>query len=64
MDLLGQILWITMFLTPLFTIPFVWNLMDTKKIFRVTVGLILSLILSFILYVISLAIIFREGMGS
>lgn len=63
MDLLGQILWFSMFGTPIFTIPFAWRLMETKKIFRVIVGLIFALVLSFFLYLISLAIIFRDGMG-
>jgi hypothetical protein len=63
MDLLGQILWFSMFATPIFTIPLAWRLMDTKKIYRVIVGLFFALIFSFFLYHISLAIIFRDGMG-
>ncbi len=63
MDLLGQILWITIFLIPIFTIPFNWKRMETKKIFRIIVGLIFALLLSFLLYNISLAIIFRDGMN-
>ncbi len=64
MDFLGQILWFAMFGTPILTIPLAWRLMDTKKIYRVILGLLLSLILSFFLYYISIAIIFRDGMGS
>lgn len=63
MDLLGEILWFTMFGTPILTIPLAWRIMDTKKIYRIIVGLLLALILSFFLYLISLAIIFRNGMG-
>lgn len=63
MDLLGQILWFAMFGTPILTIPLAWRLMDTKKIYRIIVGLILAAVLSFFLYNISLAIIFRDGMG-
>jgi hypothetical protein len=63
MDLLGQILWFVMFATPIFTIPLAWRLRDTKKVYRVIIGLIFALILSFFLYHISLAIIFRDGMG-
>ena len=63
MDLLGQILWFSMFATPIFTIPLAWRLMDTKKNYRVIVGLFFALIFSFFLYHISLAIIFRDGMG-
>jgi len=63
MDFLGQILWFAMFGTPILTVPLAWRLMDTKKIYRVIVGLFLALILSFFLYHISLAIILRDGMG-
>ena len=63
MDLLGQIFWFAMFGTPIVTIPLAWRLMDTKKIYRIIVGLLFALILSFFLYHISLAIIFRDGMG-
>ncbi len=63
MDLLGQILWYTMFLTPLFTIPLVWRVMNTNKIYRMIVGLLFALLLSFILYHINVAIAFRDGMG-
>jgi hypothetical protein len=63
MDLLAQILWFSMFITPVITIPLAWRLMDTKKIYRVIVGLLYALILSFFLYHISLAILLRNGMG-
>jgi len=52
-----------MFGTPLITIPIVWKFSKQKKIVRVLVGLGIALILSFVLYYISLAIIFRDGMG-
>lgn len=63
MDLLGQILWFAMFGTPILTIPLAWRLMDSNKISRVIVGLIFALILSFCFYFISMAIIFRDGIG-
>jgi hypothetical protein len=63
MELLGQILWFAMFGTPLLTIPLAWRLMNTMKVYRLIVGLIFAFILSFFLYYISLAIIFRDGMG-
>lgn len=63
MELLGQILWYAMFGTPILTIPLAWRLIDTKKVYRVIVGLIFAFILSFFLYHISLAIIFRDAMG-
>ncbi len=63
MDFLGQILWFAMFATPILTITLAWRLMETKKVYRVIIGLIFAMILSFFLYHISLAIIFRDGMG-
>ena len=63
MDLLGQILWYAMFGTPILTVPITWRLINAKKTFRVVVGLCMALILSFLLYHISLEIIFRDGMG-
>jgi hypothetical protein len=64
MDFLGQLLWVAMFGTPIFTLPLTWRLMSGKKIYRVIVGLLLALILSFFLYHISLEMIFRDGMWS
>jgi hypothetical protein len=63
MDIIGQILWFAMFGTPLLTIPLTWRLLPIKKVYRVIVGLLFALVLSFLLYHISLAIIFRDGMG-
>ena len=63
MDTLGQILWFAMFGTPILTIPLAWRLMETKKVIRVLVGLLFAGLLSFLLYYLSLAIIFRDGMG-
>lgn len=64
MDLIGQILWFTMFVTPAIIIPLTWKRMKgVKKIFRVIIGLLIAVVISFVLYNISLAIIFRDGMG-
>ena len=63
MDTIGQILWFAMFLTPFVTIPLAWKLVPFKKVYRIIIGFLFSLLLSFILYHISLAIIFRDGMG-
>tara|TARA_Y100001934_G_C12021817_1_gene617168 strand:+ start:459 stop:653 length:195 start_codon:yes stop_codon:yes gene_type:complete len=63
MDILGQILWYAIPLTPLLTIPIVWRLSKQKKIVRILMGLGLACILSFMFYHISLAICFRNGMG-
>jgi uncharacterized membrane protein len=63
MDTLGQILWFLMFATPLITIPIVWKISNKKKVVRILIGLGLAIIMSFLLYHISLGIIFRDGMG-
>jgi membrane protein DedA with SNARE-associated domain len=63
MDLLGQILWFLILGTPLVTIPIVWKLSKQKKIIRILIGFVVAIILSFLLYYISLSIIFRDGMG-
>jgi len=62
-DIIGQILWFTMFLSPLICIFLCWKFLQIKKLFRIVIGLILGLIISYLLYFISLAIIFRDGMG-
>jgi hypothetical protein len=63
MDLLGQLFWIAIFLTPVLTIPLAWRLMDVRKVYRLLTGILLAVILSIILYFISLAIILRDGLG-
>jgi hypothetical protein len=63
LDTLALILWFLMFATPLFTIPVVWKLSNQPKVFRIVIGLLIAFVLSFILYHLSLAIIFRDGMG-
>jgi hypothetical protein len=62
-DTIGQILWFAMFGTPLLTIPFVWKFIKVRKVYRVIIGLVLAVFFSFFLYHISLAIIFRHGIG-
>jgi hypothetical protein len=63
MDILGQVLWYLVFLTPLITIPITWQLRNIRKIYRVLLGLLIALVLSILLCYISLEIIFRDGMG-
>lgn len=62
-DIFGQVLWFAMFFTPLITIPVVWVLFKVKKVYRIIIGLVLAVFISFLLYQISLSIIFRNGMG-
>lgn len=63
MDTIGTILYFATFLTPFLTIPLCLKYSDGKKIYRVLIGLLLALFLSYILYNVGLAIIFRDGMG-
>jgi hypothetical protein len=63
MDTLGKILWFLMFATPLVTIPLTWKFLKIKKVYRIVIGLVLAIFLSFFLYFFSLEIIFRNGMG-
>jgi hypothetical protein len=63
MDFLGQLIWVAMFLTPVLTIPLAWRLMDVRKVYRLLTGILIAALLSIILYFISLAIIFRDGLG-
>lgn len=63
MDTVGQILWLVMFVTPLLTIPLAWRFFQVRKVYRVIMGFIIAAFLSFVLFHISLEIIFRHGMG-
>ncbi|MDX1942617.1 MAG: hypothetical protein SFU99_18775 [Saprospiraceae bacterium] len=62
-DMIGLILWYAIFMTPLITIPFAWKVFKIRNIYRIMIGLFLAFVLSYFLYFISLAIIFRDGMG-
>ncbi|MEI8204716.1 MAG: hypothetical protein WCH34_16980 [Bacteroidota bacterium] len=62
-DIVGQVLWVVMFITPLLTIPFAWRYFKVGKALRIVIGLILAASLSFFLYFICLAILFRNGLG-
>ncbi len=63
LDWIGAILWITVFASPLITVPLAWKFCPAKKIVRVIMGLVLAAVVSFFSYHISLEIIFRHGMG-
>lgn len=62
-DIVGQTLWYAAFATPLLTIPLVWKFTSVGKVYRVIVGLVVAVPVSVFLYCLSLAIIFRHGMG-
>ncbi|HPI20222.1 MAG TPA: hypothetical protein PKY56_07620 [Candidatus Kapabacteria bacterium] len=63
LDTFGQILWYSIPFTPIITIPIAWILIKRKWYYKILIGLIFALILSTILYVVSLSICFRDGMG-
>jgi hypothetical protein len=63
MDEFGYVLWVSMFATPFFVMPLCWVFLKIEKWKRIVIGLLLSFLVSFILYFASLAIIFRDGMG-
>jgi len=63
LDLISGILWWSIFITPLITIPLSWKFIKVNKFTRVVIGLIFAIILSGILFILSLEIIFRDGMG-
>jgi len=64
MDIIGEIIWILMFAAPLIIMPCIWKFIDGSKMIRIAMGLILSLVCSYLLYWIGLAIIFRHEMSS
>jgi hypothetical protein len=62
MDVIGEICWYMMFVTPLICIPIVWKFSSQTNGVKLLVGLLLAFALSVFLF--SLAILFRNGMGS
>ncbi|CAN5909941.1 hypothetical protein BH11BAC7_BH11BAC7_06030 [soil metagenome] len=62
LDIIGQFLLYLMCITPVFTIPFAWKIVE-KKFYSVLLGLGMACLLSIFLLFISLAICFRNGMG-
>jgi glycopeptide antibiotics resistance protein len=63
MDTLGQILWYLIPFTPLITFPFVWKRSKDKWYVKFLLALFLALGLSVILYVASMGICLRDGLG-
>ncbi len=64
LDIVGEVLWFSIPVTPLITIPFAWKLFsEQKKVVRIFIGLAIAFIISFFLFHISLAICFRNGLG-
>lgn len=64
MDIIGEICWYMMFVTPLICIPIVWKISTQNIGVKLLIGLLLAFALSVFLFFFSLAILFRNGMGS
>jgi CHASE2 domain-containing sensor protein len=64
LDLIGQFFWILMFIMPLVTVLIVWKMREMNKILLVIIGVLVGSFFSVICYFISLAILFRNGMGN
>ncbi len=64
LDLIGQFFWILMFIMPLVTVLIVWKMSATNKILLVIFGVLVGSFFSVLCYFISLAILFRNGMGN
>jgi hypothetical protein len=64
LDLVGQFFWILMFIMPLVTVLIIWKMSETNKIILVIIGVLVGSFFSVICYFISLAILFRNGMGN
>jgi len=63
LDTVGEILFYAIFLTPLLTIPLVWKCSKADKIYRILIGIGLAILISFVFFIISFAILFRDGLG-
>ena len=63
MDLLGKFLWFLMFVTPLITMPIAWRRKEFKKGHRVLIGLFLVVLMSILLFILSMNILLRNGLG-
>ena len=64
LDLIGQFFWMLMFIMPLLTVLIVWKMSETNKIMLVIIGVLMGSFFSVLCYFISLAILFRNGMGN
>lgn len=63
MDVIGEICWYMMFVTPLICIPIVWKISTQNIGVKLLIGLLLAFFLSTCLFIFSLAIAVRNGMG-
>lgn len=56
-------MWVSMFAAPFIIMPIVWKFLDKNKLTRIMTGLLLSAVVSYMLFCISLAIFLRHGLG-
>ena len=61
---MGEACCLLSFVAPLIIFPVVWKVMDGNKVIRVIIGLILSLVIWWFLFNVSLKILVRNGMWS
>ncbi len=62
-DILGAVCWFAVFAAPLFTMWWAWRIKHLHWSIRIGIGLLIGVSLSYFLYMISLTLIFRDGMG-
>jgi ABC-type multidrug transport system permease subunit len=62
-DGIGQVLWFAMFFTPAITIPVLWRNKSIGVVARITLAILLALCISFFLFLITMAIALRNGLG-
>ena len=63
LDVIGEIFWYLIFLAPIICVAICWNFMSNRKFVRVITGIFIGLLVSILCYFISLAILFRDGLG-
>ena len=62
-DGIGAVCWFLMLSSPFIIALLVWKFLDGSRMIKIAVVLLLSAVCVMLLYSISLAIIFRHGMG-
>lgn len=63
LDIIGGVLWVMVFMSPVISTFLVWRFLEINKVLRILFGIMIGLIASMICYFASLEIIFRNGIG-
>jgi lipoprotein signal peptidase len=64
LDVFAEILWYSIPITPIITIPIVWRFAkNEKKITRVLYGLLFAGAISICFFAVSMGLCFRNGLG-